>query len=634
MLQPGQVVGKYVVEALIGEGGLARVYRVRHETLGSAHALKLLALRGRSVHRRMVREGRIQATLDHPHVVSVTDVIEHEGQPGLVMEYVEGVSLDHFLGQHGALPIDLVLGLMAQVFGAMAAAHGRGVLHRDLKPANILLQTTPGGLRALVTDFGIARLTADGAAGDTLQGDFLGTPGYMAPEQVSDPTAVDARADVYSLGALAYCLVCGRPPFLPSSSLIDTLTAADQEDFPPVLSIRGDCPPEVAGGIEQALAADPQRRPASVRDMAEQLCGQNPDWMRVVDGAPGLVSVDVELLPAPSNTGPISMAPATGPQARPQTPRSFALRPGATAVPEADTGPVPTPGDSTTWSGAASTIDTSFHDDEDDHAPLATPTAAPRAEDQQALSVGKTGWIVAGLLAAVALFGVWKMSNGEKPTAPPRPVTVEARPAPPPPAPPPITPVNPPPDKPVDTTEAPVASEDLPSPTTPPPDATTPAPKPARPAPPPTTSVPKAEETAPSETTPPTSTSPEDATADASVEREVEVEVEAPPPPRPPPAQVPTVTGTWSGKFASRPFTLRLTHQEGGHIEGTLEVLEGQANWRTISVTGDIQASGSLLVTGADGSWAVAAKVNGSQMTGTLRPEGSRRSSPMNAQLQ
>lgn len=329
MIEPGEITNKYLVEALIGEGGIARVYRVRHTTLGSAHALKLLAVRGGAIHRRLVREGRIQATLDHPHVVSVTDVIEHNGHPGLVMEYIEGHSLDRVLASTGSLSIPVTLSLSAQILGAIAAAHARSVLHRDLKPANVMLEPTTGGVRAMVTDFGIARLMAD-TSGDTLQGDFLGTPGYMAPEQVSDPTAVDVRADIYSLGALVYCMVCGRPPFLPSASLVDTLRAASAADFPTVLSLRPDCPPHVASAIEAALAADPAGRPDTVEAFARRLFVAAPELMQVVGGQAGVA--DLELPGFRTSTASDALAPITG------TPLTG--RPNQTVVPDTyDAGP-------------------------------------------------------------------------------------------------------------------------------------------------------------------------------------------------------------------------------------------------------------------------------------------------------
>ncbi|HCH63050.1 MAG TPA: hypothetical protein DFR83_09610, partial [Deltaproteobacteria bacterium] len=314
MIEPGETIDKYLVEAMVGEGGLARVYRVRHTTLGTVHALKLLAIRGGAVHRRLVREGRIQATLDHPHVVSVTDVIEHKGHPGLVMEYIEGLSLDHALQASGALSIDVTLSLSAQLFGAIAAAHARSVLHRDLKPANVMLEPVSGGVRAMVTDFGIARLMAD-TGGDTLQGDFLGTPGYMAPEQVSDPTAIDVRADVYSLGALLYCMVCGRPPFLPSASLVETLQAASASNFPPVHASRPDCPAPIASTIEAALAADPNERPATVEAFAARLFTEHPDLMEVVNGKAGVANITLQgarWANRSDSAHPITSAPLTG----------------------------------------------------------------------------------------------------------------------------------------------------------------------------------------------------------------------------------------------------------------------------------------------------------------------------------
>jgi len=202
MLSPGdRVAERYEVEELIGQGGLAEVYRVRHIDLGGVHALKLLTWRRKSLAERLLLEGRIQAQLRHPNVVGVTDVIRHEGRFGLLMEYVDCVPLDAFIAEHGGLGLDEALHLFAMVMSGMTAAHDAGVLHRDLKPANILLARQGGGWVPKVTDFGIAKVVAEDVEANhsTASGAMMGTPGYMAPEQVIDAADVDERADVFAL---------------------------------------------------------------------------------------------------------------------------------------------------------------------------------------------------------------------------------------------------------------------------------------------------------------------------------------------------------------------------------------------------------------------------------------------------
>ena len=201
MLESGdQVDGRYVVDARIGVGGMAEVYRVKHVSLGSVHALKVLLLPHPGLRERFLREGRIQ--IRHPNVVAVTDVIEHRGKLGLLMEYVDHVSLQQLLEAQGALPLDQALTLFAYILSGMSAAHASGVLHRDIKPANILLANTAQGLVPKITDFGIAKVVMEGAApGATRDGTMMGTPGYMAPEQVLNAADVDRRVDVFALGA-------------------------------------------------------------------------------------------------------------------------------------------------------------------------------------------------------------------------------------------------------------------------------------------------------------------------------------------------------------------------------------------------------------------------------------------------
>ncbi|MFH1467537.1 MAG: serine/threonine-protein kinase [Pseudomonadota bacterium] len=255
LLEPGQVIDRFVVEAPLGRGACAEVYRVRHAQLGQRHALKLLTLASATLRERMVREGQVQATLGHPNVVTVQDVFEVGGRPALLMEYVDGPTLETWLEQArpGLLQADaLAHGIIAGV----AAAHARGVLHRDLKPANVLLARVGDRLTPKVADFGLARVMDESdAARLTHAGDGLGTPAYLAPEQANEAHQVDARADVFSLGAILYELCCGQRAF-PGQKITSILTRSATGNYQPPRDLCPTLPEAWERAIVGALEPD------------------------------------------------------------------------------------------------------------------------------------------------------------------------------------------------------------------------------------------------------------------------------------------------------------------------------------------------------------------------------------------
>ncbi len=221
-LSPGDVIDRYVVDEVLGQGGMATVYRVHHQTLGTSHALKILSVAGRSMRQRLLLEGKVQATLRHPNIVAVTDVLEVDGSPGLLMELIDGPTLDEYLREQEGRRLELADAerIFRGVLAGVAAAHAQGALHRDLKPANVLLagrERTPK-----VADFGLAKVLAEadslGGGTDgrhqTRTGATLGTPEYMSPEQIRDSASADRRADIFSLGCLLYELVAGHRAFV------------------------------------------------------------------------------------------------------------------------------------------------------------------------------------------------------------------------------------------------------------------------------------------------------------------------------------------------------------------------------------------------------------------------------------
>jgi hypothetical protein len=208
---PGEAVGLYRVLEQLGQGGMATVFRARHTILDRDVALKVLHpafLEDPNFLKRFQREARVVAALDHPNIVPIFEFSEHEGQPYLVMKFIEGETLKARL-QRGPIPRALGLAVMTGLCRALTYAHDRGILHRDVKPSNILI--APGGLIYL-TDFGLARIAAAGES--TLSGEtMIGTPQYISPEQARSVSDLDHRTDIYSAGIVLYEIVVGIVPF-------------------------------------------------------------------------------------------------------------------------------------------------------------------------------------------------------------------------------------------------------------------------------------------------------------------------------------------------------------------------------------------------------------------------------------
>ena len=170
MIDVGRSIDRYVVAGQIGEGGMATVYLVRHATLGTDHALKVLSIGSRSIRDRLIQEGRLQATLNHTNIVSVTDVLAVDGAPGLLMELIAGPALDTWLA-HYRPSLEESLAIFRGICAGVGYAHSKGLVHRDLKPANVMLQITDTELIPKVTDFGLAKaLDADSSSMKTRTG--------------------------------------------------------------------------------------------------------------------------------------------------------------------------------------------------------------------------------------------------------------------------------------------------------------------------------------------------------------------------------------------------------------------------------------------------------------------------------
>ena len=260
--------GRYRIERPLGHGGMATVYLGRDTELERPVAIKLLAesLAGDDeFRRRFVREAKLAARLSDPNVVSIYDAGEDDGRPYIVMEHVDGETFADLLARRGRLPPDEARELAAQAASGLAHAHEAGLVHRDVKPQNLILRRD-GTVK--IVDFGIAR-----AAETTITqtGTVLGTAAYLAPEQALGKK-VTAAADVYSLGAVLYELLTGRPPF-EFESLADLAAQQARMEITPVRELAPDVPPELEDVVMRCLARNPAYRPASAGELARLLSG-------------------------------------------------------------------------------------------------------------------------------------------------------------------------------------------------------------------------------------------------------------------------------------------------------------------------------------------------------------------------
>ncbi len=270
-LPPERLAGRYEILALIGVGGMGSVYRARDCELDETVALKVLRpelARDPSMVERFRREVKLARKITHTSVARTFDLGEHNGERFLTMELIAGESLAALLARQGAMPIDTFIETVTTICAGLTAAHAAGVVHRDLKPDNVLV--TPAG-RVVITDFGIARAVDPGVAHPTM-GAAVGTPAYMSPEQVEAQPDVDARADIYALGAMMYEMLTGQLPWQGES--IFAIAAARLVKPPPdPRPARTDLPDVIAHLVMRCMARAPQDRPSSAVEVASCLAG-------------------------------------------------------------------------------------------------------------------------------------------------------------------------------------------------------------------------------------------------------------------------------------------------------------------------------------------------------------------------
>jgi serine/threonine-protein kinase len=416
-LTPGMVLrGKYELIAKLGAGGMGAVYKARHLAFGELRALKIIGahlLADEGFVGRFKSEAVVTRKLQHPNVVRVEDLdTTDDGQPFIVMEYVEGESLRGIVQRTGPLGVPRALDLAAQACLALSAAHGLGILHRDIKPDNILIIAGPDGREtAKVLDFGLAKVLSgfQGATGQaaTSTGIMMGTPHYMAPEQALAQKSVDGRVDLYALGVVLYEMLTGNVPFDSDTPMgivyqhIQAVAVPPGEAYP-ALGI----PPAVSALVMKAMEKDPANRYASAEEMHAAIVALGASMPQGAASSPRPATSapapprTAQRLPGAPNSGAMPTVPPRSP-APPTAPPPLATAPAPARTP-----PRPVPGSPTRVQTGV--VRPTMEDDVE--------------ESQSAWSVAK--WI-AGLVIVLGILIYWRRASSPS-SAPASPVRAAA----------------------------------------------------------------------------------------------------------------------------------------------------------------------------------------------------------------
>ena len=272
----GQLLaGTYRIVRLLGQGGMGKLYEAEHLRIDRRFALKVIqeSWAGREdLLARFERESRATSRVRSEHVVEVVDVLRTaDGRPCIVCEKLEGEDLEQRLAREPKLPLAEALAIARQACRGLAAAHAEGIVHRDLKPSNLFLAETPAGRFVKVLDFGVAKLA--GEADDrhlTRTGAVVGTPAYMAPEQARGSAQVDARSDVYALGAVLYRMLTGRAPYVGADASTTLVSVLERDPTRPRALDRA-IPEGVEHVIQSAMSRDPAARPQTATELEARL---------------------------------------------------------------------------------------------------------------------------------------------------------------------------------------------------------------------------------------------------------------------------------------------------------------------------------------------------------------------------
>lgn len=338
--------GRYRVLQLLGKGGMGAVYLAVDSQLNRRVALKVPFFNAREEPRRaerFIREARSAACLHHPNICTVFDAGEIDNRPFITMALIDGQPLDDLFSETQLLPVPTVLTIVRQVAVALQKAHDQSIVHRDLKPANIMI--TPDG-EPIIMDFGLAKLVGEADAAETRltqEGALLGTPRYMAPEQVhADQTAIGPATDVYALGVILFELLTGKPPY--SGPLMSMLTQIASAPVPAPRDLRPELDERLSQLCRKAMAKSPADRFSSMKELAEAL---RQCQMEAATLSPGVHSAALPPAGLPTVSGPPETIAAAD-----SLPPNLDQAAIAAAVPKAPTG-VPAAGETAAVASAA-----------------------------------------------------------------------------------------------------------------------------------------------------------------------------------------------------------------------------------------------------------------------------------------
>ena len=265
-------IGGHRILGSIGRGAMGEVYLAEDHRLGRRVAIKAMhpsRANDAASRQRFIRESRATAAVEHPHVVAIHQVGEHDGLPYIVMQYLHGETLAAYRRALGRIPLAEAVRIGREIAGGLADAHAHGLIHRDIKPDNIFLEGPKRQVK--IIDFGLARDVADDAAAShvTHDGAVVGTPAYMSPERIGDGV-VDARSDIFGLGVMLYEVLSGRLPF-EGTSMMAMLAAISRGSPPALADVAPDVPADVSALVMRLMAHAPADRPASAEAVADEL---------------------------------------------------------------------------------------------------------------------------------------------------------------------------------------------------------------------------------------------------------------------------------------------------------------------------------------------------------------------------
>ncbi|MEZ5319778.1 MAG: serine/threonine-protein kinase [Vicinamibacterales bacterium] len=440
----GQNIGKYRVADRVGRGGMGTVYRAVDETLHREVAIKVLnaELNDPEIAKRFRAEAITVARLNHPGIATIYELFQHEGQWLMVMEFVRGETLEHLVERMGPLSAQRAAELCMQSLAALAHAHSMGVVHRDLKPANLMI-TEMGSVK--IMDFGIARVS--GTEHLTNAGYMMGTPAYMAPEQVLGHE-IDARADLYAVGVVFYRLVTKALPFKGESPFAMAQSQVNEPPTP-IGTLRTDLPPWVDQVIVRALAKNPVERFQSAVEFHEgfaRCLAGLPLTSAYSSSAPTeLMMTPARAMPTgsirtptglsgtmPLGTPPMSTPPmTTPPMSTPADPTMAAPASGAGGTPAVPVGPADRTmmASDLTPAAAAATVAGPAGTGAKTVAPKGSGPGTKDGKGAQAAAGDRGGLLAIGagvLVIALIGLGWWAWSSSGTPPVPPSPVDAMA----------------------------------------------------------------------------------------------------------------------------------------------------------------------------------------------------------------